>query len=247
MSDQASMARTSYAPRSSIASTIYGKNAVIVAPPQTGMRAKPTMVNLKSPSAPGTPPVPSVDYEKYNQTGNDNLRPVSMANSTFSVGSTFLNSASASAVTPVRPVMVRVESGQKKSPLSMASSKTSVSVGAGTATSDEKSDKSDKSDKSVKEDKEAVSTANEKTVSTPTTATANARDSTATTAVAESPSVDQGPFSDPPASPGKENDNSTLLASVPEETAAKKDGEEPKGSSDRGRSPFGDEHATRDE
>lgn len=79
--DRTSYARTSYAPRSSIASTIYGKNAVIVPPPQTGMRIKPTMVNLKSPSnlGPGvyTPPVPSVDYEKYN-----NLRPVSSANST---------------------------------------------------------------------------------------------------------------------------------------------------------------------
>ncbi|CRK28420.1 hypothetical protein BN1708_004641, partial [Verticillium longisporum] len=69
-SDRMSYARTSYAPRSSIApsiaSTIYGKNAVVVAPAQTGMRAKAAMVSVKSMggSAGGevTPPVPSIDY-----------------------------------------------------------------------------------------------------------------------------------------------------------------------------------------
>jgi len=51
-----------------------------------------------------TPPVPSVDYGKYGKNG-----PPSPA---FSVGSTFLNSASAA--TQVRPQVVRVASGQKK-------------------------------------------------------------------------------------------------------------------------------------
>jgi hypothetical protein len=106
--DRTSYARTSYAPRSSVASTIYGKNAVIVATPQTGMRAKPEMVSVRSKGSGGnTPPVPSVDYEKYK----DNLQPPSPAASTFSVGSTFLNNASAATALAGRPQMIRVGSG----------------------------------------------------------------------------------------------------------------------------------------
>jgi protein OPY2 len=109
--DRTSYARTSYAPRSSVASTIYGKNAVIVAPAQTGMRAKPAMVSVKSTSSAGsngglTPPVPIVDFEKF--------RPNSPAGSTFSVGSTFLNNASAATAMPARAQVVRVGSGGKK-------------------------------------------------------------------------------------------------------------------------------------
>lgn len=114
-SDRTSYARTSYAPRSSVASTIYGKN-VIVAPAQTGMRAKPAMVSVRSAhsNASGgtaTPPVPSVDYEKY-QSGSG-LRPPSPTGSTFSVGSTFLNNASAHTATPARAMVVRVGSVKK--------------------------------------------------------------------------------------------------------------------------------------
>lgn len=112
-SDRTSYARASYAPRSSIASTIYGKSAVVVAPAQTGMRAKPAMVSVKSTSSGGTgthtPPVPAVDYDKYTS-----IRPPSPANSTFSVGSTFLNNASAHTAMTARPMMVRVGSGPKK-------------------------------------------------------------------------------------------------------------------------------------
>lgn len=112
-SDRTSYARTSYAPRSSVASTIYGKSAVVVAPAQTGMRAKPAMVSVKSShsntsTAASTPPVPAVDYEKYNLSP----RPPSPANSTFSVGSTFLNNASTATATPARAMVVRV--GSKK-------------------------------------------------------------------------------------------------------------------------------------
>ncbi|KAF4580372.1 Membrane anchor Opy2 [Ophiocordyceps camponoti-floridani] len=39
--------RTSYAPRSSIASTIYGRQAQVQSPAQTGMRAKPTVVSVR--------------------------------------------------------------------------------------------------------------------------------------------------------------------------------------------------------
>jgi protein OPY2 len=109
--DRTSYARTSYAPRSSVASTIYGKNAVIVAPAQTGMRAKPAMVSVKSTSSGGsngglTPPVPIVDFERF--------RPNSPAGSTFSVGSTFLNNANAATAMPARAQVVRVGSGGKK-------------------------------------------------------------------------------------------------------------------------------------
>jgi hypothetical protein len=109
--DRTSYARTSYAPRSSVASTIYGKNAVIVAPAQTGMRAKPEMVSVRSKTSAGsnTPPVPSVDYDKYNS-----LRAPSPTGSTFSVGSTFLNNASAATAMAARPQMIRVGSAQSK-------------------------------------------------------------------------------------------------------------------------------------
>lgn len=114
-SDRTSYARTSYAPRSSVASTIYGKSAVVVAPAQTGMRAKPAMVSVRSAhsntsTGTATPPVPAVDYEKYNVNA---LRPPSPANSTFSVGSTFLNNASTATATPARAMVVRVGSVKK--------------------------------------------------------------------------------------------------------------------------------------
>lgn len=70
-SDRTSYARTSYAPRSSIASTIYGRQAQVAAPAQTGMRAKPMMVSVKSGTSgssgsPGnTPPVPNIDFDRF--------------------------------------------------------------------------------------------------------------------------------------------------------------------------------------
>ncbi|KAI8966637.1 hypothetical protein F5Y11DRAFT_308853 [Daldinia sp. FL1419] len=119
-SDRSSVARTSYAPRSSVASTIYGKNAVISPlPAQKGNFLKPSIISVKSrapssTSGSSTPPVPAVDYEKYDQP------PPSPA---FSIGATFFKNASASTATAVRPQMVRVGSGPKtievksKSPL----------------------------------------------------------------------------------------------------------------------------------
>lgn len=106
-SDRTSYAtRTSYAPRSSIASTIYGKQAQVMNPASTGLRAKPTMVSVKSMGTSGSggtaPPVPNIDFEKFG-----NGRPKSGA-STFSVGSTFLNTA-----TQTRAQVVKV-GGLKK-------------------------------------------------------------------------------------------------------------------------------------
>ncbi|KKP04068.1 hypothetical protein THAR02_03794 [Trichoderma harzianum] len=98
--------RTSFAPpRSSIASTIFGGGKQqVLTPAQTVMRAKPTMVSVKSgASAPGTPPVPSIDYDKFNPSKT--LRPQSAA-SNFSVGSTFLNNANT--VTQARAQVVKV-------------------------------------------------------------------------------------------------------------------------------------------
>lgn len=109
--------RTSYA-RNSVASTIYGKNAVVSpVPAQTVIRGRAAVVSVKSAGAqhPGemTPPVPNVDYGKY--------APPSPA---FSVGSTFLNNASvssASAATQMKPQVVSVSSGKKAMPLSAKS------------------------------------------------------------------------------------------------------------------------------
>jgi hypothetical protein len=99
--------RTSYA-RTSVASTIYGKNAIVSpVPAQTVIRGKAAVVSVKSNGASSgemTPPVPSVDWNRYASG------PPSPA---FSVGSTFLNSASAA--TQARPQVVRVGSAPKKS------------------------------------------------------------------------------------------------------------------------------------
>jgi len=100
--------RTSYA-RNSVASTIYGKNAIVSpVPAQTVIRGKAAVVSVKHNGAGSggelTPPIPSIDFSKYGAQG-----PPSPA---FSVGSTFLNSASAA--TQMRPQVVRVASGLKK-------------------------------------------------------------------------------------------------------------------------------------
>lgn len=113
--------RTSYA-RTSVASTIYGKNAVVSpVPAQTVIRGKAAVVSVRSNGAGSgelTPPVPSVDYSKYSMAG-----PPSPA---FSVGSTFLNSATASAATQVRPQMVRVTTGSRKTSGSTATQEDDV-------------------------------------------------------------------------------------------------------------------------
>jgi hypothetical protein len=103
--DRTSFARTSYAPRSSVASTIYGKQAQIVSPSQTGMRVKPTMVSVRSMGVSGdsTPPVPSINLERFGDNHRDSQA------SNFSVGSTFLNTA-----TQARAHIVRVGSGLRK-------------------------------------------------------------------------------------------------------------------------------------
>ncbi|KAL2075990.1 hypothetical protein VTL71DRAFT_933 [Oculimacula yallundae] len=168
--------RTSYA-RNSVASTIYGKNAVVSpVPAQTMIRGKAAVVSVKSnghSSGEMTPPVPSVDYSRYGPGG-----PPSPA---FSVGSTFLNSANTATATQIRPQVVRVVSAQKK-----ATSPPSVVVTDGETTP---------------------------------RASALNRDSNAITIIDDTPTIDQGPFSDPPNSRQSNNSN---LSAVVEEASTKK-------------------------
>ncbi|KAF7549507.1 hypothetical protein G7046_g8322 [Stylonectria norvegica] len=125
-SDRTSYARTSYAPRSSIASTIYGKQAQVLAPAQTGMRAKPTVVSVKSGGTGGSegsaPPVPTINFEKFGSG-----RPKSGA-SAFSVGSTFLNSANTA--TQARAQVVKVGGGPKKIEIGNKSESSSLAPSA---------------------------------------------------------------------------------------------------------------------
>lgn len=106
--------RLSYAPtRASVASTIYGKQAVVPMPAQTIVRGKAAVISVKSgPSSTVggdlTPPVPSINPRFQ---GRDDLQPP--PSPAFSVGSTYLNSASASTATQVRPGVVKVASFTK--------------------------------------------------------------------------------------------------------------------------------------
>ncbi|KAF4974761.1 hypothetical protein FZEAL_8378 [Fusarium zealandicum] len=209
-SDRTSYARTSYAPRSSVASTIYGKHAQVLTPAQTGMRAKPTVVSVKSVGNMGaegnTPPVPAIDFGKFGGGG----RPKSGA-SAFSVGSTFLNSANTA--TQARAQVVKVGTFKKVNMGSKSGSDTSSSTLA---------------------------------PSRPTTPGAPpTRDSSAPTIIEDSPSADQGPFSDPPDRPSPlKSSKAPSLGAVIEDTAAEND---KVGSSQRrDSSPFGDQHATKE-
>lgn len=210
-SDRTSYARTSYAPRSSVASTIYGKQAQVLTPAQTGMRAKPTVVSVKSignGSAEGItpPPVPVIDFGKFGGG-----RPKSGA-SAFSVGSTFLNSANTA--TQARAQVVKV-GGLKK-----------IDIGN-------------------KSDTDSSSMSN----SRPTSPGALTRGPNATTIIEDSPSVDQGPFSDPPDRPSpKKSTNAPSLGAVVEDSTGESDRSlhRTNNSQRRDSSPFGDQHATKE-
>jgi hypothetical protein len=184
--------RTSYA-RTSVASTIYGKNAVVSPiPAQTVIRGKPALVSVKSNGAGSsgelTPPVPSVDYGKYGANG-----PPSPA---FSVGSTFLNSANTA--TQMRPQVVRVVSGPNKK------RSTSDIIG-----------------------EDAV----------PSHRSLLARDSNAITIIDDTPTLEQGPFRDPP--DGRHESSTTLSATIEKATKKGQSGVQgPK----MDKTPFGDEH-----
>ncbi|KJZ76340.1 hypothetical protein HIM_04422 [Hirsutella minnesotensis 3608] len=206
--------RASYAQRSSIASTIYGRQAQIQSPAQTGMRAKPTVVSVKSgiTSGSSTPPVPSIDFEKYAPS-----RPKSVA-STLSVGSTVVNNANTA--TQARAQVVKLGSGPKKIDLGSARSEAASSW---------------------------TSLVPPLTpLELPPVSPLRAPD----TLKAVGSPLSQGPFSDPPAGPKASNSTPSLGAVVEEEGEDGCEDSKPSkgpGSIERGRSPFGDEHATKEQ
>lgn len=203
---------TSYAPRSSVASTIYGRNA-IVAPvqPQTVTRAKAAVVSVRSNGASSgdvTPPVPQLDYNRYR---------IGPPSPTFSIGSTFLNSAnpqlrptstrsavltSATAATQMKPTVVKVASSQK--------SRSTLS-----------SDTEDFNELLF------------------------GRESSAITIIDDTPTLDQGPFRDPSRTFGPHDKD--LLAAVIQEATRKAHSDVRAGLGlKRDNTPFGDEHALGD-
>ncbi|KAI1350862.1 hypothetical protein F5Y01DRAFT_315333 [Xylaria sp. FL0043] len=230
--DRTSYARTSYAPRSSVASTIYGKNVVVSpVPAQKGNFLKPSLVSVKSRAAStnsddSAPPVPSVNYEKYDRP------PPSPA---FSIGSTFFKNASASTATSVRPQVVRVGTGPKTVDIKASSSKSSSSSATPTIA-------------------ELESPGPQVLARSEATTPGNERESVAVTLIEDdTPTSDQGPFSDPPAekSPTGKNTtrrNSSLSAVIEESTrrASQIDPYRHSSNAARNSSPFGDENALRE-
>ncbi|KAJ2902064.1 uncharacterized protein MKZ38_001037 [Zalerion maritima] len=220
--DRTSVARTSYAARTSIAPSV--SSAIISPPPVTGIRGKAAIVSLKSnggSSGMSTPPVPSIDYEKYSKTADQKPPPSPGAASTFSVGSTFLNNASASTATQVRPQIIRVTSKHGKvNPLNIKKAGPTSPLA-----------------QTVLDGEQQTTPFRGSTMTT-------ARDSAAVTIIDDTP-VDQGPFSDPPVS--SDHKSTTSLSAVIEEAtrrAARTDVRT--GETSRERSPFSDEHATND-
>ncbi|KAF2970316.1 hypothetical protein GQX73_g3320 [Xylaria multiplex] len=227
--DRTSYARTSYAPRSSVASTIYGKNVVVSpVPAQKGNFLKPSLVSVKSRAAStnsddSTPPVPSVNYEKYDKP------PPSPA---FSIGSTFFKNASASTATSVRPQVVRVGNGPKTVDIKASSSKSPSTSAAPTIA-------------------ELESPGPRILLRSDSTTTDRERESVAVTLIEEdndTPTSDQGPFSDPPATKSATKRNSSLSAVIEESTrrASQIDPYRHTSAAARNSSPFGDENAVRE-
>jgi hypothetical protein len=182
--------RTSYA-RNSVASTIYGKNAIVSPlPAQTVIRGKAAVVSVTSKgggSSSGelTPPVPMVNYGKYSLNP-----PPSPA---FSVGSTFLNSASAA--TQMKPQIVRVASNPKKQ-------------------------------QDLLSDEEPAQGQNLSHLP---------RDSNAITIIDDTPTLDQGPFADPPKS---SRESSSSLSAIIDEAAKRAQSSK----TNQATTPFGDEN-----
>lgn len=155
------------------------------------IRGKAAVVSVRSNGAntPGdaTPPVPSVDYNKYGIGG-----PPSPA---FSVGSTFLNSAGAA--TQAWPQFVGVASEQKKTSAQSSLAEDEIDAHRSLLP----------------------------------------RDSNAITIIDDTPTMEQGPFSDPPK---VLHQSSSSLSAVIEEATKKAQGGSPK------KTPFGDENEVKE-
>ena len=187
--------RTSYA-RNSVASTIYGKNAVVSPiPAQTVIRGKAAMVSVRQNggrSGEATPPVPSVDFERFGATS-----PPSPA---FSVGSTFLNNATTATQIKARSIKTIGSNSTLKAQAQQAQQMPLLVVTSENGATKDAS-----------------------------------RDSNAITIINDTPSLEQGPFSDPPPT----SHSTTSLSAVMEE-GAEKEGKKEEGT------PFGDENALKD-
>ncbi|KAI0201964.1 hypothetical protein F4808DRAFT_90472 [Astrocystis sublimbata] len=228
--DRTSYARTSYAPRSSVASTIYGKNLVVSpVPAQKGNFLKPSLVSVKSRAAStnsddSTPPVPSVNLEKYDRP------PPSPA---FSIGSTFFKNASTSTATTVRPQIVRVGTAPKIVESKASSTKSSLSS--------QPIAELESPGPLVHLSTEAAGGAGKEP------------ESAAVTPIEDDTSIsDQGPFSDPPSTKTSMKSpmtrNSSLSAVIEESTrrASQIDPHRHTSGAIRNSSPFGDENAVRE-
>ena len=224
--------RTSFAPRSSVASTIYGKNAVVSPlPAQKGNFLKPSLVSVKtragsSHSEDSTPPVPSVDYEKYENNG--------APSPAFSIGATFFKNATTTKAQTVRPQIVRVSPKQIE-----VKSKASTTTTASESTPSEKDNAEPLVEVSeVPENEKESATA---------TITVTDTDKTPTTTT-----PDQGPFADPPAKPSpKPSQSTSSLTAVGEEPAVTEQRtphaeKRNSSSSIRDQSPFSDKNALKD-
>ncbi|OAA55374.1 Membrane anchor Opy2 [Cordyceps fumosorosea ARSEF 2679] len=121
--------RTSYAPRSSIASTIYGRQAEVQTASQAGMRAKPTVVSVK----PGinAPPVPVIDMERFAPPN----RPDSTV-STFSVGATYTATQGRAQVVKVGGLK-KIDLGAKQEVSSISAASSSNSLGSSNVSSED--------------------------------------------------------------------------------------------------------------
>ncbi|ATY60636.1 Membrane anchor Opy2 [Cordyceps militaris] len=121
--------RTSYAPRSSIASTIYGRQAEVQTASHAGMRAKPTVVSVK----PGinTPPVPVIDMQRFALP----TRPESTA-STFSVGATYTATQGRAQVVKVGGLK-KIDLGAKQEVSSLSAVSSNDSLGSSKVSSED--------------------------------------------------------------------------------------------------------------
>lgn len=216
VTDRTSMARSSYAPRSSVASTIYGKNAIVSPlPAQKGTLLKPSLVSVKSRagsshSEDSTPPVPNVDYEKY-----ENAAP----SPAFSIGATFFKNATTSTAQAMRPQIVRVGTSPKQVDVKAKPSPTISEIDENPSPLVEVSETPKKE-----------------------------RGSGAVTIIDDTPSVDQGPFADPPAQPASGHLRNRSLGAITEASSKRTSQMERRNSaaSNRDPSPFSDQNAVKD-
>ncbi|KAI2630092.1 hypothetical protein GGS21DRAFT_492203 [Xylaria nigripes] len=218
--DRMSFARTSFAPRSSVASTIYGKNAIVSpVPAQRGNVVKPSIVSVRS-RAPSTtsdnsaPPIPSLNYEKYDR---------SVASS--STGSAASRNASASTATSLKSQVVRLGGGLKTVEIKPSKLSSTMTM-------------SELESPSLPVELPAESVVSGKEP-----------ESVAVKAGGENkPTSDQGPFADPPSTNDSTERTSPLSTVVEDSTGRGSPTNSSRNFSSavRNNSPFGDENAMRE-